>query len=54
VVNAIPSRPRGIKLKTYGRLCARINRLERAWPLVASGVMAPRWFARSPVDLGTF
>ena len=43
VVDAIPTRPRGMKRKTYERLCARIKRLER--PLVGSRVMrhAPKW-----------
>jgi hypothetical protein len=43
VVDDIPPRPRGMKRKTYGRLCARIMRLER--PLVGSSVTrhAPAW-----------
>jgi hypothetical protein len=45
VVDAIPARPRGMKQKTYERLCVRITRLER--PLVGSRVArnAPRWIA---------
>ena len=43
VLDDIPVRPRGMKRKTYERLCVRIKRLER--PLVGSRVArhAPRW-----------
>ena len=43
VVDAIPLRPRGMKQKTYERLCARIMQLER--PLAGSRVTrhAPAW-----------
>ena len=43
VQDAIPARPRGMKRKTYERLCARIMQLER--PLVGSRVTrnAPTW-----------
>ena len=43
VRDAIPPRPRGMKRKTYERLCARIKWLER--PLVRSRVVrnAPAW-----------
>jgi hypothetical protein len=45
VVDAIPPRPYGMKRKTYERLCARVERLEK--PLVGSRVLryAPRWIA---------
>jgi hypothetical protein len=45
VLDAIPSRPRGMKGITYERLCARIRRLER--PLIGSRVTrnAPKWIA---------
>ena len=45
VVDEIPARPRGMKRKTYERLCARIKRLEM--PLIGSRVTrnAPRWIA---------
>ena len=43
VVDAIPPRPPGMGRKTYVRLCARVERLERA--LIDSLVLryAPRW-----------
>ena len=45
VVDAIPPRPPGMGLKTYARLCSRVERLEL--PLVGSRVLryAPRWIA---------
>jgi hypothetical protein len=45
VLDAIPPRPPGMKRKTYARLCARVERLER--PLVGSRILryAPRWIA---------
>lgn len=45
VVDAIPPRPGGMGRKTYARLCARVERLERA--LIDSLVLryAPRWIA---------
>ena len=45
VVDAIPPRPPGMGLKTYARLCTRVERLER--PLIGSRVLryAPRWIA---------
>jgi hypothetical protein len=43
VVDLVPKQPYGMKRKTYNRLCAQIERLER--PLVGSRVIrrAPRW-----------
>ena len=45
VVDAIPARPPGMGLKTYARLCSRVERLEL--PLVGSRALryAPRWIA---------
>jgi hypothetical protein len=45
VVDAIPPRPRGMGRKTYARLCARVERLERK--LIDSLVLryALRWIA---------
>ena len=45
VVDAIPPRPPGMGQKTYARLRARVERLEK--PLVGSRVLryAPRWIA---------
>ena len=43
VLDEIPARPRGMRQRTYERLCARVKRLER--PLLGSPVTrnAPRW-----------
>jgi hypothetical protein len=43
VLDLVPKRPYGMKRKTYNRLCAQIERLER--PLVGSRVIrrGPRW-----------
>lgn len=45
VQDAIPTRPRGMKRKTYERLCTRILQLER--PLVGSRVArnTPKWIS---------
>ena len=43
VLDLVPKRPYGMKRKTYNRLCAQIERLER--PLIGSRVIrrAPKW-----------
>jgi hypothetical protein len=53
VLDPVPARPYRMKRKTYRRLCARIERLER--PLIGSRVTrrTPIWIRPLPIDFGS-